>query len=216
MIYEERYTTTTLQSGTRDYLELTRERTFPAVRKAGGEPMLLLTGMIGDCGNAVLQICRYPDAAIWQAAQPHITTPGREILVDTEEVRLLRSVASRPKTVMPPEDRRPVYSYRKLFINPADLPAFVEDSEKGVWPLYEGADCRVFGLFTTLAGINPLELVLMTGYKGAWHWEETRFAGGKPADVDQKVWEQGRGLGASRSQLGVRGSWVRLWRAHET
>ncbi len=33
----------------------------------------------------------------------------------------------------------------KVFINPGDLSRFAEDSEKGVWPLYEAADCRVFG-----------------------------------------------------------------------
>ncbi len=213
MIYEERYTTTTVR-GTRDYIDFFRQKTAPAFRATGGEPMLLLQGMIGDRGNAVLQISKFPDVGAWEKAQRGITEGGREEIVESDEVRLLKSVASRPKPVIPKEDARPVYSYRKLFINPADLSKFVDDSEHGVWPLYESADCRVFGLFTTVAATNPLELILMTGYKGAWHWEDTRFIEGKPKDIDQKTWEQGRGRVANRSELSVRGSWVRLWRAH--
>jgi hypothetical protein len=124
-------------------------------------------------------------------------------------------VASRPKAVIPVEDRRPCYSYRKLFINPADLRQFVDDSEKGVWPLYEQADCRIFGLFTTLGATNPLELILMAGYNGPGHWMETRFLGERPADIDPKLYDQGKQRLSTRGQLGVRGSWVRLWRPHD-
>jgi hypothetical protein len=213
MIYEERYTTTTVR-GTRDYLNLFREKMVTRIRTSGGEPLLLLQGMIGDRGNSLLQITRFPDLPAWERAQTSLEA-GRESLVDSEEIRLLKSVSSRPKKIIPKADRRPVYSYRKLFINPSDLEKFVDDSEKGVWPLYEEAGCRIFGLFTTIAATNPLELILMTGYKGAWHWEETRFLEGKPKEIDQKLFERGRGSVTDRSQLSVRGSWVRLWRAHE-
>jgi len=213
MIYEERYTYTVIR-GTRDYLAFFRGKMAPAMRAAGGEPLLFLTGMVGDRDNAVLQICRFPDLASWEAAQKDLTS-GREKVVESDEVRLLRSVASRPKAVIPPEDRRACYSYRKLFINPSDLPQFVEDSEKGVWPLYEAADCRIFGLFTTVAATNPLELILMTGYNSPSHWWETRFVEGKPPAIENKTYEQGRRLGANRNTLGVRGSWVRLWRPHD-
>lgn len=213
MIYEERFTLTTVR-GTRDYLKLFQEKMAPGIKAAGGEPLLLLQGMIGDRGNSVFQITRFPDVAAWEGAQSN-PVAGRESLVEEEEVRLLKSVSIRPKKVLPKEDRRPVYSYRKLFINPASLQQFVEDSEKGVWPLYETAGCAVFGLFTPVAATNPLELILMTGYKGVWHWEETRFLEGKPKEIDQKLFEQGRNRVSDRSQLSVRGSWVRLWRAHE-
>lgn len=213
MIYEERYTFTVIR-GTREYLTLFREKMTPTIRVAGGEPLLFLTGMVGDRDNAVLQITRFPDLTAWEHAQKGMAA-GREKIVESDEVRLFRSVASRPKAVIPQEDQRPCYSYRKLFINPADLPQFVEYSEKGVWPLYEAADCRIFGLFTTVAATNPLELILMTGYNSPGHWWDTRFVEGKPSGIDDKTWEQSRSLGANRNQLGVRGSWVRLWRPHD-
>lgn len=60
MIYEERYTFTAIR-GTRDYLALFREKMTPKIRAAGGEPLLFLTGMVGDRDNAVLQITRFPE-----------------------------------------------------------------------------------------------------------------------------------------------------------
>ena len=213
MIYEERYTITEL-AATGDYLKLYRETIAPDIKTSGGEPLLLLTGLIGDRGNAVLQISRFPNNSMWQDAQKCYST-GREKLVDSEEVRLLKSIASRPKTLIPPEDKRPVYGYRKLFIHPDNLRKFVEYSEKGVWPLYEACDCPVFGLFSPLWVTNPLEIILMGSYRGPGHWEETRFPAGKPANIDQKIWETGTEMNLKRSALSVRGSWVRLWKAHE-
>ena len=213
MIYEERFTIVNI-ARVRDYLNLSRETVCPAMKSAGGQVLCLLTGLIGDLGNAFLQITGFSDLGSWQTAQDGLTT-GRDELVESEEVRLLRPVASRPKAVIPPEDRRPVYSYRRLFIAPGDLAEFVRCSEEGVWPLYEAADCRILGLWTTVAATNPLELVLMTGYHGPAHWEKTRFYSGRPEGIDEGLWEQGRSLGAQRGQLSVRGSWVRLLRAHD-
>ncbi len=213
MIYEERYTIANSATA-RDYLNFCRETMCPKMKSAGGQVICLLSGLIGDMGNAFLQITGFADLSAWQTAQDGLTT-DRDKLVENEQIRLLRPVASRPKAEIPPEDRRPCYSYRRLFINPDDLPKFVEYSEKGVWPLYESADCRILGLFTTIAATNPLELVLMTGYHGPGHWEETRFYSGKPAGIDEGIWEQGRAAGRQRGELSVRGSWVRLWRAHD-
>ena len=213
MIYEERYTIANL-AATRDYPDFCRETMFPKVQSAGGQILVLLSGLIGDMGNAFLQITGFADLDTWQTAQDGLTI-NRDKLVESEQTRLLRAVASRPKTALPPEDRRPCYSYRRLFINPNDLPKFVKYSEEGVWPLYERADCRVLGLFTTVAATNPLELVLMTGYHGPGHWEETRFYSGKPAGIDDGIWEQGRTAGRQRGTLSVQGSWVRLLRAHD-
>jgi hypothetical protein len=213
VIYEERVTTVSI-TGVRDYLQLCRERTIPTLKSAGAQVLVLLTGMIGDLGNTFLQMAGFPDINSWQSAQEIFAT-GREKLVQSEGVRLLKSVASRPRPVIPQEDRRPVYSYRKLFIAPVDLPKFVQQSEQGVWPLYEAAGCRTLGLWTPMASINPLELILMTGYKSAGHWEETRFREGRPEGIDGTTWERGRSQVAERTHLSVRGSWVRLWRAHD-
>lgn len=213
MIYEERFTIVNIAQ-VRDYLDFCRETMCPAMKSAGGQVLCLLTGLIGDLGNTVLQITGFSEIDSWRAAQESLTT-GRDELVESEEVRLLRTVASRPKAVIPPEDRRPVYSYRRLFIAPSDLPEFVRCAEEGVWPLYEAADCRILGLWTPVSATNPLELVLMTGYHGPGHWEETRFYSGRPEGIDEGLWERGRTLGARRGQLSVRGSWVRLLRAHD-
>jgi len=213
MLYEERYTTIYV-GRVRDYLHFCRDKMSPAMQSAGGKVLVLLTGLIGDPNNAVLQITGFSDLASWQAAQESLTA-GRDEFVQSEEVRLLRPIASRPKEVIPPEDRRPVYGYRRFFINPADLSKFVECSEDGVWPLYEAVDCRILGLWTPLPATNPLEIVLMAGYHGPGHWEETRFFQGKPEGLDEELWERGQNLNRQRGQLSVRGSWVRLWRAYQ-
>lgn len=213
MIYEERYTGVELRR-VRDYLQFCRDKMCPAIQSVGGQVLVLLTGLIGDPNNAVLQITGFSDLTSWQTAQESLNTNRGEFVL-SDEVRLLRPIASHPKKVIAPEDRRPVYSYRRFFINPADLPKFVECSEDGVWPLYEAADCRILGLWTPLAATNPQEIILMAGYHGPGHWEETRFFRGKPEGLDEGLWERGQTLGRQRGQLSVRGSWVRLWRTYE-
>jgi len=213
MIYEERYTIVGITQR-RNYLNFCKEVMFPKVKSAGGQVLVLLTGQIGDPGNALLHITGYSDIASWQAAQESLAA-GRDEMVESEQIRLLRPVASRPKEAILPEDRRPVYSYRRMFIAPADLTKFVEYSEDGVWPLYEAADCRILGLWTTAAASNPLELILMTGYNGPGHWEETRFPSGKPEGIDDGLWENCQTALQQRARLSVRGSWVRLWQARD-
>ena len=213
MIYEERYTRVELRR-VRDYLHFCRDNTLPAIQSEGGQIICLATGLIGDPNNAVLQITGFSGVTSWQAAQKSLPA-GRDEFVQSEEVRLLRPIASRPKEIIPLEDRRPVYSYRRFFINPADFSKFVEYSEDGVWPLYEAADCRILGLWTPLPATSPLEIVLMAGYHGPGHWEETRFFQGKPEGIDDGLWERGQTLGRQRGELSVQGSWVRLWRVYQ-
>jgi len=213
LIYEERYTVVGIRAG-RDYLDLCREKTITAIQADGGRVLCLVTGLIGDPGNAFLQMTGYADFAAWQATQDAYSADRKE-LVENEQVRLLRPVASLPKTVLPPEDRRATYGYRRFFIDPADLDRFVQYSEEGVWPLYHAVDCRILGLWTPLAVTYPMEIILMTGYHGPGHWEETRFFGGKPEGIDDTLWERGRTLGAERNRLLIRSSWVRIFRAHD-
>ena len=213
MLYEDRYTIVDDKKG-REYLDLCREKTIPAVRAAGGQVLCLATGLVGDPGSAFLQMTAFASPDTWQAAQ-EVYTSGREELVESEQVRLLRQVAYLPDGVPAPEDRRACYSYRRFFIRRANLERFVETSEKGVWPLYHAADCRVLGLWTTLAAADPMEVLLMAGYHGPGHWEETRFVHGKPEGIDEEVWKKGREMGAERNQLRVGRTWVRLFRAHD-
>ncbi len=213
MIYEDRYTVVNDKRG-RDYLELCREKTIPAIRSAGGQVLCLANGLVGDPANAFRQMTGFTDIEAWQAAQEAYAT-NREEMVESEQVRLLRQVAYLPDGAPSPEDHRACYGYRRFFIRRANLDRFVQCSEEGVWPLYHAADCRILGLWTTLAVADPMEILLMTGYHGPGHWEETRFFRGKPEGIDDKVWEKGRALGAERNTLRVGSTWVRLFRAHD-
>lgn len=213
MIYEERYTIVGLRD-VREYLNLCRQSIVPAIRVAGGQVLCLVTGMVGDPGNAVLMMTGYEDVTAWRDAQECFNTE-RNHLIDTEYVRLLRQVAYLPRGVLEPHDRRATYGYRRFFIDPTSLDRFVECSEQGVWPLYYAADCRVLGLWTPLESTFPMEILLMTGYHGPGHWEETRFFKGKPSGISDELWERGRSLGAERNSLLIRNSWVRIFRTYD-
>ena len=214
MIYEERYTIVGLRD-VRNYLDLCRQSIVPAIRAAGGQALCLVTGMVGDPGNAVLMMTGYEDAAAWQDAQECFLSAERNPLIDTEYVRLLRQIAYLPRGIPEPQDRRATYGYRRFFIDPASLDRFVECSEQGVWPLYHAVDSRVLGLWTPLESTFPMEIILMTGYHGPGHWEETRFFAGRPPGISDEIWERGRSLTAERSSLLIRSSWVRILRAHD-
>jgi len=213
MIYEERYTVVDIKKG-RDYLDTCRETVIPALRSAGGQVLCLVNGLVGDPANAFLQMTAFPDFDTWQAAQEAYST-GRDHLIESEQVRLLRQVAYLPKGAPAPEDRRASFGYRRFFIKRENLERFVECSEQGVWPLYHAAGCRILGLWTPLSVTDPMEIVLMTGYHGPGHWEETRFFEGKPDGIDDQVWEKGRSLGAERGGMLVDRSWVRIFRTHD-
>ena len=210
MLYEERHTT--LKRGRQQYyLRHYRDSLWPKLQGEGGRILCLLTGLIGDPATQLLQITGFRDLASWQAAQDSFSTDRGEY-VNSEEVRLLRPVASRPKEYVPREDRRAVYGYRRFFVAPADLPEFVHCSEDGVWPRIEAQGACILGLWATVAATTPLEVVLLTGYHGPAHWEETRADRPMPEGFDEELWERGRSLGARRNELTLR-SWVRLMRA---
>ncbi len=65
-----------------------------------------------------------------------------------------------------------------------------------------------------MAATDPLEVVLLTGYHGPAHWQETRENPVKPEGIDQAVWEASRELRAVRQQVAVR-RWVCLMQAVE-
>ena len=80
----------------------------------------------------------------------------------------------RPKPETPERDRRAVYGMRRFWIQPGDWREFVRHSAEGIWPRIESQDACILGLFRDAAVTEPLECVLLTGYHGAAHWEETR------------------------------------------
>ena len=212
MIYEERRTVLKGEL-LDDYLALCRETLWPSLRQAGGRVVCALSGLIGDPRSEVLQMTSFPDVGSWQAAQGKLTAERGE-LVELEEVRLMRPVASRPKEVIPREDRRAIYGYRRFFVAPVDLAEFVFCSEEGIWPRIEAQGACVLGLWSTVAATSPLEVVLITGYHDPAHWQETRDDRPMPQGFDERLWERNMDLRARRTAMTMR-TWVRLKRAIE-
>jgi hypothetical protein len=171
-----------------------------------------MSGLIGSPATEILQITRFSDYASWDAAQ--LDRPSREGLVESEEVRLLRPIAARPKERLPEEDRRTVYGFRRFFTRATDLDEFAYCSGDGVWPRIEAQGACILGLWTTIARTDPQEVILLTGYHGPSHWEETRGNLPMPEGFDPELWERGRKLGARRGELTLR-SWVKLLAALE-
>jgi len=94
MIYEERFTHVSITK-VREYVELCRDKTIPALKTAGGRTICLLSGLIGDRGNTFLQVTGFEDSSAWNLAQKTMLVE-RNDLIEQEEVRLLKPIASRP------------------------------------------------------------------------------------------------------------------------
>ena len=212
LIYEQRQTTLR-PGGLEEYVKQALERVWPALDDQGAKVLCLVNGLIGYPPEELIQITRFPDWATWMRCQSQGNLPGNE-LAEEETIRLLKPVASRPKPYIPPEDRRAVYGYRRFFIQPADLAELVHCSEEGIWPRIEAQGACILGLWTTLVVTDPLEVVLLTGYHGPAHWEETRVTGPKPESVDSELWDRDAQLRARRVQITMK-SWVCLMRAIE-
>ena len=210
MLYEERRTT--LKRGQLEaYAAHLREVVKPSL--PGGEILCLLSAVIGGPVESVLQMTRYADYDAWLQAQSAYG-PDRMELVADEEVRLLRSISIRPKTVIEDADMRPFYGHRRFHIDPSDLDEFVHCSENGIWLRIESQGASILGLWTTLASTSPLEVTLLTGYHDPAHWEATRQYDGRPDGMDEAMWEHSLGLHRRRSELPLK-TWVRLMRRIE-
>jgi len=212
MIYEERQTLTHSRSAD-TYLEYFKANFCPRLRPKGGQPLCLLSGLIGDPANQYLQITAFENVEAWETAQREIPPPPVDI-VESESVRLLKPIASRPKPQVPLGDRRAVYGCRRFLINPEDISDFVSSSEYGIWPRIESQGACVLGLWTTIATTQPMEILLLTGYHSLSHWEETRVNSRQQENVAQTLRQRESPLRDRRIDLTQR-TWVRLMRAHE-
>lgn len=209
MIYEERRIVTK-RGKTEEYIERFREQTTSSPESEQGEVLRLVAGLIGAPATELLAVSRFPDVAAWERAQGRLSLDQMDV-VESEDVRLLRAIASRPKAVIPAEDSRAVYGYRRFWIDPSDLDDFVRYSEEGIWPRVEAQGACILGLWTLVASTVPLEIVLMTGYHGPAHWEQTRSNQPLPPGFDEQAVEQSRQMYISRYELPLR-SWVQLMR----
>ena len=116
MIFEERRTLVA-PNQLDEYLSRRRSELIPSIRAGGGEVICLLSGLIGNPQNEFVQITSWRSLYAWRQAQTAFREGPTELHL-SEEVRLLRAISSRPKTVIPEEDRRSVYGFRSFFIHP--------------------------------------------------------------------------------------------------
>ncbi len=212
MIYEERRTV--VGAGKLDdYISVCNAELWPSIRASGGRVICQLSGLIGNPQNELVQISSWRSLYAWEKAQ---TAEGADMssVCESEEVRLLRAISTRPKSVIPARDRRPVYGFRRFFIDPSDLDEFVHCSEEGIWPRIESMGACILGLWTTIATTSPAEIVLATGYHSPSHWEETRYDGTRPLGVDRVLWENENALRRRRVEM-TQKSWVCLMRAYD-
>ncbi|MDE2688269.1 MAG: hypothetical protein OXI16_12340 [Chloroflexota bacterium] len=211
MIYEERRVIVDAKR-LNEYLSACQSDLFPAIRDAGGDVICQLSGLIGNPQNELVQITVWQSTDDWQDFQAIDT--GLSDMVQSEAVRLLRAISLRPKAEIPAEDRRPVYGFRRFFIEPPDLDEFVHCSENGIWPRIESMGACILGLWTTVAATNPQEIVLATGYHSPSNWEYTRYGDERPEGVDETLWRNEEALRRRRIEMSLK-SWVCLMRAHD-
>ena len=210
MIYEER-TITTSRGKAEEYVKVFREDIKPAFEAEGGEVLRMVSGLIGAPATELIAITRFPDTASWERAQVLIS--GKRIEgMESESVRLLRSIASRPKDVIPDEDKRQVFGYRRFWIDPEDIDDFVRYSEEGIWPRVEAQGACVLGLWTLVASTAPQEIVLLTGYHSATNWEQTRSNQPMPEHFDEEMRRKCREMYVKRYEMPYK-TWVQLMQA---
>ena len=210
MIYEERSISLRRRS-LDDFVSGCDQTVRPIVEAHGGETLCTLSAMIGDPEEEILQITRFPDYRAWEAAQTERPVLPAELIL-SESARLMRPIANRPKSEVPPEDLRPFYGHRRFFISPGDVDEFVRYSEDSIWPRIHAQGACVLGLWTTVAATSSMEIVLLTGYHGPAHWEGTRtYREESPEGIDPDVWTRSRRATQQRGLLTSR-TWVRLMR----
>ena len=181
------------------YLDLIRNNISPSIRASGGRIICLLQGLIGSPSTKLIQMTQYQNIEAWQLAQGAWTVNREEYIV-RESTRILKPISSRPKEIVPPEDRRTIYGYRKFIISPASIAEFTVCSEEGIWPRLEKKGACVLGMWSNAESVSPSEVILLTGYHSLSHWEETRFAAEAPGE-DNDLWNRENALRSRREEL---------------
>ena len=212
MIFEERRTIV-VPDGLDEYLSACHSKLWPSIRSSGGKVICQLSGLIGSPHNELVQISSWRSLYAWEKAQSGIPNelPG---MYQSEEVRLLRAISSRPKAVIPARDYRPVYGFRRFFIEPQDVDEFVHCSEDGIWPRMESMGASILGMWTPSALGHPMEIILATGYHSPSHWEQTRYNDTRPLTISREQWESENELRGRRADMTLK-SWVCLMRSHD-
>lgn len=164
------------------------DQVWPTLEGAGIQPLCLLNGLIGVSAEEHLFVIGYQDSNAWQTAQPVLPLPPPE-LVSAQDTRLYTPSEVRPKAAIPVEDRRAVYGVRRFRTGASDWPAFVRSSASGIWPRIERQGACILGLFREASAADPLDVLLLTGYHGPAHWQDTRTTSGRPAGMPAALWQ---------------------------
>ena len=181
------------------YLDLIRNNISPSIRASGGRIVCLLQGLVGSPNTKLIQMTQYENIEAWQLAQGAWTAQREEYIV-RESIRILKPISSRPKEIVPPEDRRAIYGYRKFIISPSSLAEFTVCSEEGIWPRLEKEGACVLGMWSNAESVSPSEVILLTGYHSLAHWEATRFPIESPGE-NNDLWNRESALRSRREEL---------------
>ncbi len=201
VIFEERQTV--LKRGAfREYYHQRRERIFSELSQHGADVICVLSGLIGHYPQELFEITRFPDISAWRDCQNILAGDSRD-LVESEKVRQLRAITSRPPAVQTPEDAGLMYVYRQFYVRPDDIEEFAALSIEGVWPRFDAHEAKILGLWTPLARTEIQEILLITGYRSMAHWEETRVGQDRPEGFDEEKWEKGAQAVLKRHELTI-------------
>lgn len=230
-IWEERWTTLRPRSFA-GYRALYLGHIWPLLAANGATPLGLFNALIGAPAEEALSVTGYQSLEHYAAMQADLGAARPRLIeeavrgealaefraleqhVASERVRLVRDCGVRPKQETPIADRKPVYGVRHFSVAERDWPEFVETSAAGVWPRIESQGACILGMFRDLAAVEPLAVLLLTGYDGPAHWEATRgLEYARPAEFTEEAWQRTGELARRRPTL-VRRSHVWLMRAH--
>lgn len=139
---------------------------------SGGKVICRLSGPIGNPQKELVQISSWRSLYVWE--QAHVAEGSAlSVMCKSEEVRLLRAISTRPKSVIPARNRRSVYGYRRFFINSENLGEFVYCSERGICRASRRWAHAFSALWATIATTSPMEVVLAAGCHSLCHWDTT-------------------------------------------
>jgi len=230
-IWEERWTTLQPRAFAA-YRTHCLDRIWPLLVANGATPLGLFNALIGASAEEALSVTGYQSLDHYAAVQADLSAARPRLLdeavrgaalaefgalerrVSGERVRLLRDCGVRPKPEPAIADRKPIYGVRHFFVAEHDWPEFVETSSAGVWPRIESQGACILGMFRDLAAVEPLDVLLLTGYDGPAHWEATRgLEYSRPEGFTEEAWRRTGELARRRPAL-VQSSHVWLMRAH--
>lgn len=192
MIFEERKTSL-FPEKTHTYLKMCRDNVWQSIRSSNGSIICSANGLIGNPQTDILQIIAYPDIESWQTSQGAWSSIENSS-IKKESVRILRPINSESKSMIPPEERKNIYEYKLITIDPIYLNEFTTCFNEAIYPNFKSFDISFLGIWTSAASTNPLEIMQMTGYNHVSHWEQSRLQLSSLNDKANELWDRENAL----------------------